>query len=581
MKIDPAPHAPSAQGTLAKRPLAHLLAYASEKKLSGSLVFGDVNAPAGAIVVAEGLLKKASFVGAPAAAGVWESLAELRDETPFAYFAGYDPLPAETAVHTSLLEAVFRVLRRRPPLAQLEAAFTRLGAAALVVDASLDFAGLALTAEGEAALTELRQRPFTIEAVRACSELRPRADILVYGLLITKLVQVVAKPTPSASAATPSSADLDPDASADGTVPEPPDSSEQGAAVGRVKLTRASQKLVPMQEERALVSSYDGRASIPPPPPPAATAPVPPPSSRRGTGAPVPASRRGTPAPASVSATKRSRTATKTGIGTMQTQTAAPAPPPPKVSSTQAIADRRQEIVDRAGMIDTQNYFEMLDIPEDLPTAQVQAAFIQLAKKWHPDRLPAELSDVREACARVFSRLSEATSTLCDEEQRKRYMRLLTEGGATPQDQDAIATVVEAATSFQKAEIMLKRGDLAKAEELCGLAVRLDSQPDYVAMLTWIESLKPANQSADATKRFEATLTAAIEKSERCERAVFYRAVLRKRLGNLAAAHEDFQRAFELNPRNLDAQREVRIYEMRQPATTDRKASFMGRLFKK
>lgn len=579
MKIDPAPPAPSAQGTLAKRPLAHLLVYAADKKLSGSLVFGDVNAPAGAIVVAEGLLQKASFVGAPAAAGVWESLAELRDETPFAYFAGYDPLPAETAAQTSLLEAVFRVLRRRPPLAQLEAAFARLGAAALVVDPSLDFAGLALSADGEAALTELRQRPFTIEDVRASSVLRPRADTLVYGLLITKLAHIVAKQTPSAVAPASSStelsaADSSVPESPDSSVPEPPDSSDQGAAVGRVKLTRASQKLVPMQEERAVVSSYDGRASIPPPPgapppprPPSERAPTPP-SSKRAIGATTPLQR-------------RSRTATKTGIGTMQTRTAPPPPPTPKVASTPAIAERRREIIDRAETIDTQNYFEMLEIPEDLPTVQVQAAFIVLAKKWHPDRLPTELADVREACSRVFSRLSEATSTLCDEEQRKRYMRLLTEGGATPEDQDAIATVVEAATSFQKAEVMLKRGDLAKAEELCALAVRLDSQPDYVAMLAWIEALKPANQSAEATKRLEAILTAAIEKSERCERAVFYRAVLRKRLGNLAGANEDFQRAFELNPRNLDAQREVRIYEMRQLAPTERKASFMGRLFKK
>ncbi len=565
--MDPAPPAPSAQGTLAKRPLAHLLVYAAEKKLSGSLVFGDVNAPAGAVVVAEGLLMKASFVGAPAAAGVWESLAELRDETPFAYFAGYDPLPAETEAQTSLLEAIFRVLRRRPPLAQLDAAFTRLGAAALVVDPSLDLAGLALSADGEAALTELRQRPFTIEDVRASSALRQRADTLVYGLLITKLAQIVAKQTPSAVAPTSSSTDL---SAADSSVPEPPDSSDQGAAVGRVKLTRASQKLVPMQEERAVVSSYDGRASIPPPPgapQSSKRAPTPPPSKRAIV--------------ATTPLQRNSRTATRSGIGTMQTRTAPPPPPPPKAASTPAIAERRREIIDRAETIDTQNYFEMLEIPEDLPTVQVQAAFIALAKKWHPDRLPSELADVRAACARVFSRLSEATSTLCDEEQRKRYMRLLTEGGATPKDQDAIATVVEAATSFQKAEVMLKRGDLAKAEELCALAVRLDSQPDYVAMLAWIESLKPANQSAEATKRLEAILTAAIEKSERCERAVFYRAVLRKRLGNLAGANEDFQRAFELNPRNLDAQREVRIYEMRQPATTERKASFMGRLFKK
>ena len=49
----------------------------------------------------------------------------------------------------------------------------------------------------------------------------------------------------------------------------------------------------------------------------------------------------------------------------------------------------------------------------------------------------------------------------------------------------------------------------------------------------------------------------------RYERALFYRGMLLKRSGRGEKALRDFQLAAELNPRNLDAQREVRLHEMR------------------
>jgi hypothetical protein len=615
--IEPERPAPSAKGTLERRPLAHLLAYASEKKLTGSLVFGDPDDPVGVIVVKDGApirarAPAASDAGPPAtaeSARVWHALADLPSSTDFAYYEGFDALRGTPRVDVPALVAILRVLLRNPPAAHVRATIARIGPAALAIDPNVEFTDLDVDlGEGaRAALEDLRQRPFTLAALRATAALSAHDELLVYGLLITKTAQLLAAGAPPESSIAPigSSANL-PDAPSSSELPaaapiasaaeDVPDSSETKAAVARVRLTRASQKLTPLKEEPTVISSYDGRASVPPPVkpptpvPPAHLEPAPAASARPNAAAPAPAP------PAAVARNAQApppavRRPAPGGPPRTQTKTAPPPPPPATSSSTPAIAARRQEILDRAASIDTQNYFQMLGIPEDLPTAQVQAAFIALAKKWHPDRLPAELANVREACGRVFSRLSEASSTLCDDEQRTRYMRLLTEGGAIPEDQEKIATVVEAATTFQKAEVMLKRGDLAKAEELCALAVRLDAQPDYVALLAWVESLKPANQSQEATRRLEATLTSAIEKSERCERAIFYRATLRKRLGDHRGAMGDFRRAFELNPRNLDAQREIRLFEMRLQrdgeATTKPQAappgkpSLIGRFFKK
>jgi tetratricopeptide (TPR) repeat protein len=211
----------------------------------------------------------------------------------------------------------------------------------------------------------------------------------------------------------------------------------------------------------------------------------------------------------------------------------------------------------------------MLSIDKDASVEEVQAAYFQLAKAWHPDRIPAPLLDVKEQCATVFSHMSEAHQTLTDPKRRAQYMTLLKEGGATPDDQAQIQLVLEAATNFQKAEICLRRSDLTQAEALCRKANEADpKQPEYLALLAWLESMKPENQSPAATQTCIAKLDQALAVNDRCERAYFYRGMLNKRVGNAAGAVRDFRRAAELNPRNIDAVREVRLFEMRKGRTS-------------
>lgn len=118
---------------------------------------------------------------------------------------------------------------------------------------------------------------------------------------------------------------------------------------------------------------------------------------------------------------------------------------------------RRAEINMRAQGVDKQNYFEMLGISPEATTEDVKNAYIALAKTWHPDRLPSALADVKDACARVFARMSEAHQTLTDDEKRRRYLRLMKEGGETPEQQQEIANVLGATVEFQKAESVYER----------------------------------------------------------------------------------------------------------------------------
>jgi tetratricopeptide (TPR) repeat protein len=283
--------------------------------------------------------------------------------------------------------------------------------------------------------------------------------------------------------------------------------------------------------------------------------------------------------------------------------------PPPRTSSQQMAAvaapltseqsGLKQKILERAAQISAQDYFQMLGLERDASAEMVQKAFFGLAKVWHPDRLPPALVDVKDACSKVFTHLTEAQATLLDPDRKAQYMTLLKDGGATPDDQAKIQAILEAAMEFQKAEILLKRNDTTQAFELAKKAHALDpEQADYLAMVTWLDSQRPEWIGREKTLEKIAVLDRCIKMNANSERAYFWRGMLYKRIDETHKALKDFKKAGELNPRNLDAMREVRLHNIRggqskpppagnsrpsgkPPAQPETLGGLFGKLFKK
>jgi len=230
---------------------------------------------------------------------------------------------------------------------------------------------------------------------------------------------------------------------------------------------------------------------------------------------------------------------------------------------TPELVARREAILKKAESIDEEDFFQILGVARTATTETIRSAYFALAKLWHTDRLPAELADVREAASRVFARMSEAFDTLSDSARQQRYLDSLAQDGAAPDEVEQVQRAVEAATQFQHAEVFLKKHDLASAETSIARAYELDpDQSDHIALYATVQMHKRALDAPVAD--LIDLLTQAISKNEKCERAYFSRGILRKRLGEIEPAIADFRIAFELNPRNLDAGREVHVYEMRK-----------------
>lgn len=541
-----------------------------------------------------------------------EHLFGLSSETTFAYFDGVDLLQGVGGPPTPIdpFPVMWRGVRNTPPWEHVDGTLQKISAAMIRPSAIAQFERFAFGPQELQAVDRIKQRPARPGEV--ASILGPGiGQVLVYLLVIMKQLELVEAPAPPPPAPSSSQSSVMRGPSSAAVPPS-------GQAFARVQLQRQTARPLIVEEQVAPSGAYDERASSPGMQAPvgkqgAFGSPAPdPPLTPVITGAPA-------PAPAVEAASNQ----TGSDIGSMITNTirssipppmdaaaeAAPAVaiatpasnPPPAPAATELSPEQnalKQKILERALEINSQDYFQMLGVARDASPETIQKAFIGLAKVWHPDRLPAALVDVKEACSKVFTHLTEANATLSDPVKRQDYMTLLKDGGATPDDQAKIQAILEAATEFQKADILLKRNpNDPQAYELVKKCVALDEQPDYLATLAWLDAQKPEWQAKDKTLEKVLILDRCIQQNPNSERAIFYRAMLYKRADVPAKALKDFKRAAEINPRNLDAAREVRLYNMRdggkkpgQGATAGERSSkapaadkggFFGKLFKK
>jgi tetratricopeptide (TPR) repeat protein len=560
-----------------------------------------------------------------------EHLFGLSMETTFSYYDGIDLLQSYGGPPSPIdpFPVLWRGVRESPAWEHVDATLRRVGNALVRASATAQLERFAFTPQEMQAVEMLRHRP--VRMVDVASVLGPSVgQLLMYLLMIMKQVDLV-----DASAVQPNAAPA--------RAPSPPSSGRQ--AFARVQLQRQVSGHRPGMIVEEVVSSKanDARASSPGMPAP--TSAFGPPTSAFGppTGAFAPSAPSSQPAVAAapvapvVEAPPPMTADGALDIGAMISQTiqqsalpppivspappassAPPAPsapsappatsevapsssPSPPSSGAKLTAEQvtlKTKILERAEQITSQNYFQMLGLERDASIEAVQKAFFSLAKVWHPDRLPPALADVKDACSKVFSHLTEAHATLTDPAKRKDYMQLLKEGGATPQDQAKIQAVLEAATEFQKAEFLLKRNQNdPQAYEIVKRCVALDpDQADYMATLAWLDAQKPEWLSREKTLEKIAVLDRCIKKNDNCERAYFYRGMLYKRIDEPNKALKDFKKVAELNPRNLDAMREVRLHNIRGGASkpppgmggrtskappADTLGGLFGKLFKK
>jgi curved DNA-binding protein CbpA len=87
-------------------------------------------------------------------------------------------------------------------------------------------------------------------------------------------------------------------------------------------------------------------------------------------------------------------------------------------------AERRREILYADAMFDTFTHWQVLRIPWNAAAADAKSAYLDLVKRFHPDRYAGkQLGSFRPRLDRIFRRLTEARDVLIDEARRAAYVR--------------------------------------------------------------------------------------------------------------------------------------------------------------
>lgn len=256
------------------------------------------------------------------------------------------------------------------------------------------------------------------------------------------------------------------------------------------------------------------------------------------------------------------------------------APPPPEQLSDE-LRQMWMELVELQSRAKNQSLFEVLGLTDQATTQEVRDAFLPLIKKWHPDRLPAELADLRPWADRYFHLVNRAHDTLGNPKKRADYLASL--GEEVDEEQEQVDRTLRAAMDFRKVEVLIKRRLWTEAEQLLERVLELDdSDADYFVAKATI--LFRRARSANSSKGYELVVEAlerALTIHQEHAEAWYLRGEVFEREGDKPRALKAYKKVLSIKPSHLQASRKVRLADMRNRKDSSGQADLLGRLFGK
>ncbi len=306
------------------------------------------------------------------------------------------------------------------------------------------------------------------------------------------------------------------------------------------------------------------RIARPPPPPGIAAGPSrPPPSMQAQPGAAAQSSPAGSnPAqsnpPRSNNAVPRA-VAVVSGPGKPTVASPSMRPPPafaesPQGETPEAMLARLEALALRLKKGD---HFAALGLDRKaMAPGEAKRNFLVLAKELHPDTVtdPGQTA-LHEVKALLFARINEASQVLSDDARRKAYEKEL-DGAASNVD---VARIFAAEENFQRAEIMIKARKYADGLALLEQAICLNTdEAEFYAWRGYASFLIAKDRKA-AYSDAAADCRKAARMLDKCLPAHLFLGHMGKAMGDLKLAEQCYSRVLQLDPRHVEAQRELRL----------------------
>lgn len=207
------------------------------------------------------------------------------------------------------------------------------------------------------------------------------------------------------------------------------------------------------------------------------------------------------------------------------------------------------------------DFFEILGTSRTATTDQVKTAFFKLARQYHPDtavdRDDAELASLH---ADLTSILNEAYATLGNDDSRASYLDELVHGGAETVD---AAPIFQAEEDFLRATILVKARKYEDAIALLDSALAvIPKEADFIAWRAWARFGASRNKRDDY-KQCVAECEEAVKLSRHCSAGHLFIGQMSKLVGDLERAKKAFKAVLNIEPDNIEARRELRLFASR------------------
>jgi DNA-binding response OmpR family regulator len=237
---------------------------------------------------------------------------------------------------------------------------------------------------------------------------------------------------------------------------------------------------------------------------------------------------------------------------------------------TAAAAARNAEVPGRERLaanllsLRQQDHFQALGLPRTATEADVELAYEERARDYHPDRFRHRSDDTRVIAREIFERLGEAYRVLGDPANRAEYAAKLArgEGGAPPME--AAGRALAADKHFRSGEELLRQRRFTEAAASFRKASELiPDAGEYHAFLGW--ALFQSNPHHPLLQQqAQEELKRGIDLSPRADRTHLFLGYFLNQVGKLTLAEHEFELAIQCNPDCAEALRELRLLNARR-----------------
>lgn len=217
------------------------------------------------------------------------------------------------------------------------------------------------------------------------------------------------------------------------------------------------------------------------------------------------------------------------------------------------------------------SHFEILTIRAESSDEEVRNRYMDLAKIYHPDRVRAAadpaLIDVRRSLFTLVQAAYEATDS---PEKRAAQRDMAKMGFAGKVDEQAVVrAVLESETFFRKAEALGRMKKYAEALEHIDQAIKRNDEPEFRMHRAYFSY--HANPTEAAAQRALDEIALLLKKNPSLASGLLFLARLNKALHRPEVAMKHFKKLLELDPRNHEAESELRLFAMRQDKSQKKK----------